>query len=84
MRITLEISDGSLSITRESPDEFAGPLGIAAAVKWYEVGRISQSKAAELSGCSRVELFKRLRDYGVSYLQVSASDLDAELSDDRM
>jgi len=84
MQITLEIPDNSLSITRESPDEFARSLRIAAAVKWYEIGRISQSKAAELIGCNRVELFNHLREYGVSFLQVSAADLDEEVADNRI
>jgi len=60
MKILLDIPDASLSITKERPDEFARSLRIAAAVKWYELGRISQSKAAELIGCSRIELFNHL------------------------
>jgi predicted HTH domain antitoxin len=84
MQITLEIPDNSLSITRESPDEFARSLRIAAAVKWYELGRISQSKAAELIGCNRVELFNHLHDHGVPFLQTSVADLDVELADERI
>jgi predicted HTH domain antitoxin len=84
MQITLEVPDNSLSINRESPVEFARSLRIAAAVKWYEIGKISQSKAAELIGCNRVELFNHLRDYGVSFLQVSVTDLEKELADERI
>jgi predicted HTH domain antitoxin len=84
MQITLEVPDNSLSINRESPVEFARSLRIAAAVKWYEIGKISQSKAAELIGCNRVELFNHLRDYGVSFLQVSVADLEQELADKRI
>jgi len=84
MKITLEIPRASLSITRERPEEFGLSLRIAAAVKWYELGRISQSKAAELIGCSRIELFNHLRDYGVSAIQVSAEDLEQEIADSRI
>lgn len=84
MKITLEIPRESLSITRERPEEFARSLRIAAAVKWYEIGKISQSKASELIGCSRIELFKHLRDYGVSVLQLSQDDLQQELADPRI
>ena len=84
MQITLERPDNSISITRESPGEFARSLRIAAAVKWYELGKISQSKAAELIGCNRVELFNHLRDYGVPFLQISVADLDEELADNRI
>lgn len=84
MEITIEVPDDSLSITRESPIEFARSIRIAAAVKCYEIGRISQSKAAELIGCNRVELFNHLRDYGVSFLQISVGDLEQELADSRI
>ena len=36
------------SLLRKSPTEFVGELRLAAAVKWYELEMISQSKAAEL------------------------------------
>lgn len=84
MIITLEIPDSSLSITRERPEEFARSLRITAAVKWYELGRISQSKAAELIGCSRVELFNHLQEYGVSLIQLDTADLERELADPRI
>jgi predicted HTH domain antitoxin len=84
MKITMEIPDTSFSITRERPEAFARSLRIAAAVKWYELGRISQSKAAELIGCNRIELFNHLREYGVSFLQVNEDDLERELADSRI
>ncbi len=84
MKITLEIPDSSLSITRERPEEFARSLRVAAAVKWYELGRISQSKAAELIGCSRIQLFNHLKEYGVPLLQLDAKDLEREMADPRI
>jgi len=84
MKILLDIPDASLSITKERPDEFARSLRIAAAVKWYELGRISQSKAAELIGCSRIELFNHLREYDVSMIQLTTGDLEQELADSRI
>jgi len=84
MIIALEIPDNALSITRERPEEFARSLRIAAAVKWYELGRISQSKAAELIGCNRLELLDHLRDHEVPFLQMSPDDLDEELADNRV
>lgn len=84
MKIIMEIPQNSLSITKERPDDFARSLRIAAAVKWYEIGKISQSKAAELIGCSRIELFNHLREYGISPIQLSTGDLEQELEDPRI
>lgn len=84
MKITLEVPDTSLSITKERPEAFGRSLQIAAAVKWYELGRISQSKAAELIGCTRIELMNHLQAYGVSVLQLDVEDLEREVSDPRI
>ncbi len=47
----------------------------AAAVKWYEMRRISQGKAAELCGVSRVQFVQILSDYRVSVLQDDPASL---------
>lgn len=54
-------------------------LRIAAAVKWYELGRVSQGRGAEIAGLSRMEFFDALSRYGVSPFQESMEDLAAML-----
>jgi predicted HTH domain antitoxin len=51
----------------------------AAAVKWYEMRRISQGKAAEICGVSRAQFIKILGDYRVSILQDDSASLAAEV-----
>ncbi len=51
----------------------------AAAVKWYEMRRISQGKAAELCGVSRAQFMGILGDYRVSILQDDPGSLAAEV-----
>lgn len=55
-------------------------LRLAAAVKWYEMGRISQDKAAELAGLGRGAFLEALSRFKVSPFQVTPAELEAELS----
>jgi predicted HTH domain antitoxin len=48
-------------------------------VKWYEIGRLSQAKAAEIAGVSRAEFLDSLARFRVSPFQVTAEELMAEL-----
>ncbi len=52
-KITLDIPVEALSALRKNPDAFAREMLEAAPFKWYEQGKISQSKAAEIAGKSR-------------------------------
>ncbi|MEQ8752209.1 MAG: UPF0175 family protein [Coleofasciculus sp. G1-WW12-02] len=65
---------------RSTPDEFAQELLIAAIVKWYEVGIISQSKATEIIGISRQEFFQALHRFSVSPFQTTPEELTEEVS----
>jgi predicted HTH domain antitoxin len=49
-------------------------------VKWYELGRISQAKAAEMSGLSRAAFLDALRAYRVPAIQVDPDELERELA----
>ena len=77
-RVTIDLPEESLSILRTTPERFASEMRLAAAVKWYELGRISQSKAAELAGVSRQAFIDALADYNVSPFQVTPEELREE------
>lgn len=47
IRLTIDLPEEVFSLLSKSPSEFVGELRLAAAVNWYELGMISQSKAAE-------------------------------------
>ena len=49
-----------------------------AAVKLYEIGRLSLGQAAEFAGMSRVELLLNLRRYKVFPLQAKLNGLEGE------
>lgn len=78
MRVTLEVPDEALDALRQDPAAFARELRIVAAVKWYEVGRLSQGSAAELAGLSRAAFLEALAQLGVSPFQYGPVEILAE------
>lgn len=77
--ISINIPDTAFAALRKSPDEFVRELRIAAAVKWYELGELSQSKAAEVAGLTRAEFINALARFKVSPMQYTAEELAEEL-----
>ena len=78
MKVSLELPESAFSSLRQSPDDFTREVLISACVKWYELGRISQAKAAEITGLSRAEFIDVLLRYKVPAIQADAEDLMAE------
>jgi predicted HTH domain antitoxin len=79
--IQIDLPDTVFSALRKAPDEFVQEMRVAAAVKWYELGEVSQGKAAEIAGLSRSGLIEALSRYQVSVWQYSAEELAQELAD---
>ena len=79
-KVTLELPESVFSILRVSPEEFANELRLVAAVKWYELEKISQSKAAELAGLSRQAFVDALGRFEISPFQTSVEELKEELN----
>lgn len=82
MHIEMDIPEAAFSALRLSPPQFARELRLAAALKWYEAGMISQSKAAALAGLSREEFLMGCGRFQVSAVQTTAEELAEELARD--
>ena len=78
VQVTLELPEGVFSALRSTPDHFAAEMRLAAAVKWYELGLVSQGKAAEIAGVSRTEFIMSLARFNVSPFQVTPEELAQE------
>ena len=77
--VSVEIPTSTFAALGESPDEFVSEMRIAAAVKWYELGRLSQGKAAEVAGLTRTAFIDALSRLKVSPIQITAEELANEL-----
>lgn len=78
--LAVELPESVFSALRRSPQEFVGEMRIAAAVKWYEVGQLSQGKAAEVAGLTRAEFIEALSRFQVSPFQYTAEELAEDLA----
>jgi predicted HTH domain antitoxin len=77
MSQTLEIhmADEVFLAMQEDAESLGSELRLAAAVKWYELGRVSQEKAAQVAGLSRAAFISELARFRVSPFQETAPEI---------
>ena len=78
-QIVLEISERSLEALSDSPETAGRELRLAAAMKFYEIGRLTSGGAAELAGIPRVEFLSKLRDYSIPTFRLSDDELREDM-----
>jgi predicted HTH domain antitoxin len=75
-QVVLEIPEKVLLAEKTDEATFAREMRILAAVKLYELGRLSSGRAAELAGMARVEFLLVLGHYKVFPFQAELNDLE--------
>ena len=77
-KVTIDLPEATLVALKLDAFTAAAELRVAAAMKLYELGRLSSGVAAELAGMSRIAFLVRLSEFVVDAFRQT----DAELADD--
>ena len=77
-QIIIDVPEKVLLAEKTDASSFAREVRILAAVKLYELGRLSSSRAADLAGMSRVEFLLELGRYRVFPFETELRDLESQ------
>jgi len=76
--INLSIPEEILQLLPVTPEDLRGEVLLAAAMKLYELDRLSSGAAANLAGITKTLFLSKLADYGIDTFRLT----DAELTED--
>ncbi|MCD6265029.1 MAG: UPF0175 family protein [Deltaproteobacteria bacterium] len=76
-QIVIDVPEKILLAEKTDETAFARELQMLAAVKLYELGRLSSGRAAELAGMPRVEFLLNLERYKVFPFEAELRDLES-------
>lgn len=78
-QVTIDLPEEILLALKVAPGGAAQEVCLAAAVKLYELGRLSSGAAARLAGLPRAVFLTKLAEYGVPTFRLSEEELRREL-----
>jgi predicted HTH domain antitoxin len=76
--LRIDIPDERLSSLNVPADRAADELRMLAAVKLFELGRLSSGAAAEFAGIPKPLFLQRLAQYGVTTFNMTPEEFDQE------
>ncbi len=79
-QVRTELPDAVCSLLQCAPGTLDKELRLAAAIQWYQQGRILQEWAARIAGMDRTDFMLTLSHMGKESFLVDFEDLDRELA----
>lgn len=77
-QVVIDVPEKVLLAEKADENAFAREISMLAAVKLFELGRLSSGRAAELAGVPRVEFLLSLARYKVFPLESELGDLESK------
>ena len=82
IEVKVTFPDDFAKAVQLTPEELEAHIRLMAALKMFELGKLSSGKAAELAGLSRVAFLETCARYRISPFNYSIEKLAAELQTD--
>ncbi len=81
-RLILTFPENLELAVQTTPEEFEAQVRLMAALKMFELGKLSSGMAAQLAGLSRADFFEMCGRYRVPVFNYDDQELAAELASD--
>jgi len=79
VEVTVSVPEEALLALRMAPEGLGNELKLAAAIKLFELGKLSSGAAAALAGIPKPLFLSKLADYGVVTFRLSEEELERDL-----
>ncbi len=76
---TINLPEESLMALNLTQEEMGNELRLAAAIKFYELGRLSSGAASQLAGLPKPVFLQKLSEYGIDTFNLTESEVLEDL-----
>ncbi|NEP14351.1 MAG: UPF0175 family protein [Symploca sp. SIO2C1] len=83
-QVTLSVPEETAQALQLTPEQLAQELSLTAAMKLYELGKLSSGAAAKLAGIERVVFLSKLSEYDVNTFRLTEGELTEDLANAMM